>query len=171
MESSSLESQATQQRHQNVVVMRHGDRMDNFEPLWVTTAARPWDPPLVEAGLVRAFCTGRKIRNQLGFPIHRVFVSPFLRCVQTASQVVSALCALHDDPNNLTADNVAIDPSKIKVFSVFSYSSYINYIYTYMYIFFHLIMGIGTFSLLRFLFGLSVSLIMYDQDLCYMFNT
>ncbi|GMY23322.1 His_Phos_1 domain-containing protein [Fagus crenata] len=115
MESSSLESQATQQRHQNVVVMRHGDRMDNFEPLWVTTAARPWDPPLVEAGLVRAFCTGRKIRNQLGFPIHRVFVSPFLRCVQTASQVVSALCALHDDPNNLTADNVAIDPSKIKV--------------------------------------------------------
>jgi hypothetical protein len=160
MESSSLESQATQQRHQNVVVMRHGDRMDNFEPLWVTTAARPWDPPLVEAGLVRAFCTGRKIRNQLGFPIHRVFVSPFLRCVQTASQVVSALCALHDDPNNLTADNVAIDPSKIKVFSAFSYSSYINYIYTYMYIFFHLIMGIGTFSLLRFLFGLSESLIM-----------
>lgn len=164
MESSSLESQATQQRHQNVVVMRHGDRMDNFEPLWVTTAARPWDPPLVEAGLVRAFCTGRKIRNQLGFPIHRVFVSPFLRCVQTASQVVSALCALHDDPNNLTADNVAIDPSKIKVFSFFSFSSYINYIYnyiyTYMYIFFHLIMGIGTFSLLRFLFGLSVSLIM-----------
>ncbi|THG08096.1 hypothetical protein TEA_015336 [Camellia sinensis var. sinensis] len=73
---------------QNVVVMRHGDRIDNFEPLWSASAARPWDPPLVDAGLVRAFCTGRKFRTQLGFPIHCVFVSPFLRCLQTASQVI-----------------------------------------------------------------------------------
>ena len=125
MEPPSSESQENhqQQQHQNVVVMRHGDRKDNFEPLWMTTAERPWDPPLVEGGRVRAFCTGRKIRNQLGFPIHRVFVSPFVRCVETASQVVSALCALHDDPNNLTGDNVSIDPSKLKVFSVFSHSS------------------------------------------------
>ncbi|KAM3733260.1 hypothetical protein ACB098_11G121800 [Castanea mollissima] len=122
MEHPSSESQENhhqqqqqQQQHQYVVVMRHGDRKDNFEPLWVTTAERPWDPPLVEEGRVRAFCTGRKIRNQLGFPIHRVFVSPFVRCVETASQVVSALSALHDDPNNLTGDNVSIDPSKLKV--------------------------------------------------------
>lgn len=94
--------------YQNVVVMRHGDRMDNFEPLWVSTAARPWDPPLVEAGKKRAYATGLKLRTHLGFPIHRVFVSPFLRCVQTASEVVSALCALDDNPN-------AIDPSKVKV--------------------------------------------------------
>lgn len=94
--------------YQNVVVMRHGDRIDNFVPLWISTAARPWDPPLVEAGMKRAFSTGQKLRTHLGFPIHRVFVSPFLRCVQTASEVVSALCALVDDPN-------AIDPSKVKV--------------------------------------------------------
>ncbi|KAE8038609.1 hypothetical protein FH972_011103 [Carpinus fangiana] len=94
--------------------MRHGDRMDNFEPLWVTTAKRPWDPPLVEAGRIRAFCNGRRIRAQLGFPIHRVFVSPFLRCVQTAFQVVSALCAVDDFPNAQTSDDISIDPSKIK---------------------------------------------------------
>ncbi|XP_057492310.1 uncharacterized protein LOC130777884 isoform X2 [Actinidia eriantha] len=106
------------QLYQNIVVMRHGDRIDNFEPLWSATAARPWDPPLVEAGKVRAFCTGRKLRGQLGFRIHRVFVSPFLRCVQTAAEVVSALCAVdHDgvDPNHLTSQGVSIDPSKIKV--------------------------------------------------------
>ena len=107
--------------YQNVMVMRHGDRIDNFEPLWAATAARPWDPPLVEAGKVRAFCTGRKLRGQLGFRIHRVLVSPFLRCVQTAAEVVSALCAVdHDgvDPNHLTSQGVSIDPSKIKVTSL-----------------------------------------------------
>ncbi|KAI8545453.1 hypothetical protein RHMOL_Rhmol07G0041200 [Rhododendron molle] len=106
------------QSYQNVVVMRHGDRIDNFEPLWAATAARPWDPPLVEAGKVRAFCTGRKFRAQLGFPIHRVFVSPFLRCIQTAAEVVSALCAVDDvvvDPDRMTSDGVQIDPSKLKV--------------------------------------------------------
>ncbi|XP_044491599.1 uncharacterized protein LOC123215523 isoform X2 [Mangifera indica] len=104
------------QFHQNVVVMRHGDRVDNFEPLWTTTAARPWDPHLVEEGRVRAFCTGRRIRIGLGFPIHRVFVSPFLRCIQTAREVVYALCAVDDDPYSLCSKDVAsIDPSKLKV--------------------------------------------------------
>lgn len=108
------------QSYQNVVVMRHGDRIDNFEPLWAATAARPWDPPLAEAGKVRAFCTGRKFRTQLGFPIHRVFVSPFLRCLQTAAEVASALCAVDDvvvDPDRMTSDGVQIDPSKLKVAS------------------------------------------------------
>ncbi|PKI55055.1 hypothetical protein CRG98_024562 [Punica granatum] len=95
--------------------MRHGDRIDNFEPLWVSTAARPWDPPLIQDGRVRAFCAGRKIRTQLGFPIHRAFVSPFLRCIQTAAEVVSALCAVDDDPNATNSDGVSIDPSKLKV--------------------------------------------------------
>ncbi|CAK7347804.1 unnamed protein product [Dovyalis caffra] len=101
--------------HQNVIVMRHGDRIDNFEPLWITNASRPWDPPLVEAGRVRAFCTGRKLKKNLGFPIHRVFVSPFLRCIETASEAVSALCAVNDDPDVVSSHGVAIDPSKLKV--------------------------------------------------------
>lgn len=103
---------------QNVVVMRHGDRIDNFEPLWTTTAARPWDPPLVEKGRVRAFRTGRDLKSRLGFPIHRVFVSPFLRCVQTASEVVSALCAVDEYPDVTCGDRIAIDSSKVKVRSL-----------------------------------------------------
>ncbi|KAJ6940164.1 hypothetical protein NC651_006333 [Populus alba x Populus x berolinensis] len=100
---------------QNVVVMRHGDRIDSLEPLWVTTASRPWDPPLVEAGRIRAFCTGRKLKTDLGFPIHRVFVSPFLRCIQTASEVVSALCSVGDGPDVVSSRGVTIDSSKLKV--------------------------------------------------------
>ncbi|XP_057805512.1 uncharacterized protein LOC131020610 [Salvia miltiorrhiza] len=106
------------QFRQNVVVMRHGDRLDNAVPLWAASAPRPWDPPLADDGHVRAYSTGDKLRKQLSFPIHRVFVSPFLRCLQTASGVVSALCAVDrksDDPNDLTSNGVVIDPSKIKV--------------------------------------------------------
>ena len=96
--------------YQNVVVMRHGDRIDNVDPVWISTATRPWDPPLAKEG--RAFGTGRKFRQNLGFPIHRVFVSPFLRCVQTAEEVVTALSAVDDEPKALSGDGVAIDPSK-----------------------------------------------------------
>ncbi|KAF3484490.1 hypothetical protein F2Q69_00057222 [Brassica cretica] len=73
--------------YQNVFVMRHGDRLDNFDRHWAETAARPWDPPVSQNGLVRAFQTGQRIRSQTGSPIHRVFVSPFFRCVHTASEV------------------------------------------------------------------------------------
>ncbi|XP_028754116.1 uncharacterized protein LOC114713612 [Neltuma alba] len=101
--------------YQNVIVMRHGERMDNFEPLWASTATRPWDPPLFRDGWVRALETGRTLRKTLGFPINRVFVSPFLRCVQTASQVVTALCAVRDDTSTLSSHAMPIDPSKVKV--------------------------------------------------------
>ncbi|CAN0920015.1 hypothetical protein LINGRAHAP2_LOCUS31789 [Linum grandiflorum] len=98
MESSSPAPNTDSQHYQNIVVMRHGDRMDNFDHNWTKTAPRPWDPPLVDSGLARAFDTGRKFRTDLDFPIHRVFVSPFLRCIQTAAQAVTALCDGDDHP-------------------------------------------------------------------------
>ncbi|XP_006606963.1 uncharacterized protein LOC114412812 isoform X3 [Glycine soja] len=90
--------------YQNVVVMRHGERFDNFEPSWAATAARPWDPPLAEAGRKRAFKTGLRLRESVEFPIGRVFVSPFLRCLQTAVELVASL-----------SDGVAVKPSEVKV--------------------------------------------------------
>ncbi|XP_058104381.1 uncharacterized protein LOC131248229 [Magnolia sinica] len=100
---------------QNVVVMRHGDRIDNCEPMWISTAPRPWDPPLTEAGKIRAWCTGKKLRSK-EHKIDRVLVSPFIRCIQTAAEVVSALCAV-DEASLLkeTSANVVLDPSKVKV--------------------------------------------------------
>ncbi|KAF3569684.1 hypothetical protein F2Q69_00062260 [Brassica cretica] len=76
--------------YQHVFVMLHGDRLDNVDPLWAATAGRPWDPPLFLNGMIRAFKTCQRIRSQTGVPIHRVFVSPFLRCIQTASKVVAS---------------------------------------------------------------------------------
>ena len=82
----------SEERYQNIIVMRHGDRRDYLDPSWAATAGdRKWDPPLAEPGLTRAFLTGQKLRDTLAFPIHRVLVSPFYRCLQTAAQAIAGL--------------------------------------------------------------------------------
>ncbi|XP_048131828.1 uncharacterized protein LOC115731514 isoform X4 [Rhodamnia argentea] len=100
--------------HQHVVVMRHGDRLDNIDRLWPSTTPRPWDPPLAEVGQARAFETAKGLPAQLGFPIHRVVVSPFRRCVDTALGLIAGLSAPDEDPDAVTGDG-GIDPSKVKV--------------------------------------------------------
>lgn len=105
--TATAKMEEEQVHHQYIVVMRHGDRLDNVDPLWITQSERPWDPPLHQEGKTRAFATGQRLCKNLGAPIHRVFVSPFLRCLQTASEAVRALCSVAD-PN-------FVDLSKIKV--------------------------------------------------------
>ncbi|XP_051132789.1 uncharacterized protein LOC127252593 isoform X2 [Andrographis paniculata] len=123
----SIEASTHPRFRQNVVVMRHGDRMDNAVPDWAASAPRPWDPPLDGAGKVRAFRTGEKFREELGFPIHRVFVSPFLRCLETAAEVVAALCGgvgVADCSNS--NGGVDFDPSKVKVSVEYGLSEMMN---------------------------------------------
>lgn len=104
------------QMEQHVVVMRHGERRDNVEPLWAARASRRWDPPLTDDGKAYAFKEGRHFLGRYNFSINRVIVSPFLRCLQTANEVVSALRAVDYDPTAmLSSSDVTIDPSKIKV--------------------------------------------------------
>ncbi|XP_018481546.2 uncharacterized protein LOC108852537 [Raphanus sativus] len=124
---ATMESSANSDGYQNILMMRHGDRIDQVNPLWLDTAARPWDPPLVHDGMVRSFRTGQRIRSQIRFPIHRVFVSPFIRCVQTASKVVNALTAIDLDPNATSSKDVlSIDKSKLKVSIEFGLSEMLN---------------------------------------------
>lgn len=120
MSSSSSET-LEQSNVQNVIVMRHGDRLDNADPLWISSAERPWDPPLTEGGKIRAWNTGKKLRKNPGFKIDRVFVSPFLRCIQTANEVITALCADGDSDLLETSENAIIDPSGVKVTMILPY--------------------------------------------------
>ncbi|GMH21651.1 hypothetical protein Nepgr_023493 [Nepenthes gracilis] len=106
--------------HQNLIVMRHGHRLDNFDESWEKKAERPWDPPLTEKGCDTAFAVGSQLKK-LSLPIHRIFVSPFLRCVQTASNVVAALCSADD---NEPAEG--IDPSRVKVSIEFGLCEVLN---------------------------------------------
>ncbi|KAF9595665.1 hypothetical protein IFM89_002047 [Coptis chinensis] len=89
-------------------------RLDNADPFWKLTAERPWDPPLADSGKARAFSVGKILKNNLSVRIDRVVVSPFIRCVETALEIVSALCTINDSPNYMDIDEV-FDPSKVKV--------------------------------------------------------
>ncbi|KAI4302822.1 hypothetical protein MLD38_038523 [Melastoma candidum] len=116
-------------RFQHVIVMRHGDRLDNVDPMWTANAERPWDPPLAEEGRVRAFSVGRKLREDCtGFPIHRVFVSPFLRCIQTAREAVMALSSVDsgDDVSRARSDGLRFEWSKLKVAIEYGLSEMLN---------------------------------------------
>nr|CAB3497352.1 unnamed protein product [Digitaria exilis] len=117
---------------QRVVVMRHGDRLDQAEPLWPAKKPRPWDPPLTDAGLLRAWTVGKRIRAAAaadGWAVHRVLVSPFLRCRQTAERAFAALCAVPDDAALLAiedAANVPLDTSRLKVSIEYGLSEMMN---------------------------------------------
>ncbi|MBW4636492.1 MAG: histidine phosphatase family protein [Iphinoe sp. HA4291-MV1] len=74
--------------NQIVWIARHANRIDFVNPEWFLTAERRYDPPLSEDGMVQA----QQLANRLkGENITHIFVSPFLRTVQTAIAVAEVL--------------------------------------------------------------------------------
>lgn len=72
----------------SIWITRHGNRLDFVDPDWAKTAAHPYDPPLSPDGIEQARQTARALRET---GISRVVSSPFLRCVQTAFEIVDVL--------------------------------------------------------------------------------
>ncbi|KAJ3681835.1 hypothetical protein LUZ60_014408 [Juncus effusus] len=103
---------------QRIIIMRHGDRLDQTDSLWPLRSKTPWNPPLAKEGFVRAWTAGRRLRG-IGCPINRAIVSPFLRCIQTANETVKCLCAVVDKEPDVfnfeTSEGVRINPSEVKV--------------------------------------------------------
>jgi broad specificity phosphatase PhoE len=64
-------------------VVRHGDRMDNFDPTWRKQVAHHEDTPLSPLGHEQAQEVAQSILAA-GCPVHHILASPFLRAMQTA---------------------------------------------------------------------------------------
>jgi len=75
---------------QNLFVLCHGEQVSNVS--YVDTK-RPWDPPLTARGKLQAWRVGRKILLE-DWNVTRIVVSPLLRCVQTAIEVIAGLSML-----------------------------------------------------------------------------
>ncbi|WP_009544776.1 histidine phosphatase family protein [Crocosphaera subtropica] len=73
---------------QTVWIARHGNRLDFVKPDWFNTAERRYDPPLSEDGFIQAKQLGQRLQNE---NINHIFASPFLRTIQTASEVAKIL--------------------------------------------------------------------------------
>lgn len=73
---------------QLLVVMRHGERIDEVNKEWSAIAPRPFDPFLSEHGEEQAKKVAAKLKK---FNIKKVYISPFYRCLQTASFAAEGL--------------------------------------------------------------------------------
>ncbi|MEM8675758.1 MAG: histidine phosphatase family protein [Cyanobacteria bacterium P01_G01_bin.67] len=73
---------------QTVWIARHGNRLDFVNPEWFNTAARRYDPPLSEDGLIQATELGQRLKSE---NINHILASPFLRTIQTANEVAKIL--------------------------------------------------------------------------------
>ncbi len=54
---SAAESRA-ERPDRKVIIMRHGHRQDEEDPLWHRNAKRPWDPPLSDKGRAQVTTAG-----------------------------------------------------------------------------------------------------------------
>lgn len=73
---------------QTVWIARHGNRLDFVNPEWFNTAARRYDPPLSEDGFVQAAELAQRLKGE---DINHIFASPFLRTIQTATEIAKVL--------------------------------------------------------------------------------
>lgn len=67
---------------------RHGNRLDFVQPDWFATADRRYDPPLCPDGHLQAKELGDRLALE---KIDHIFVSPFLRTLQTAHYAATCL--------------------------------------------------------------------------------
>ena len=75
----------TEKRKDKILwVVRHGLRIDFTTPGWTDTAENPYNPPLDSKGLMQAEETAERLKNE---KIDHIFVSPFIRTLQTASAI------------------------------------------------------------------------------------
>lgn len=71
----------------SIWLVRHGNRLDFVQPEWFETADRRYDPPLCAVGQQQARELSRCLLSK---PIDHIFVSPFLRTLQTAHYFAAA---------------------------------------------------------------------------------
>ena len=74
--------------NQTVWIARHGNRLDFVNPEWFNTAERRYDPPLSEDGVIQARELAARLKSET---IAHIFASPFLRTIQTATEVARVL--------------------------------------------------------------------------------
>jgi broad specificity phosphatase PhoE len=76
-----------------IVFVRHAQRLDEVDPHWADLAQRPQDTPLTPMGIEQSQYLGRWLSDQSWCgDICALFVSPFVRTVQTAHFALTA-CA------------------------------------------------------------------------------
>jgi broad specificity phosphatase PhoE len=96
---------------ERIILVRHAERQDTVDDTWTWTAAEPYNPPLAgSSARGQAVRCGREVREHV-LPGSKVVLhsSPYLRCVETAACIASALgtasCGEHENGVGNSTDN------------------------------------------------------------------
>ena len=71
-----------------ILIIRHGNRLDFVHPEWFTIARKRYDPPLSKDGKEQIQHLANNMTNE---KIDHIFASPFLRTIQTAHIITQTL--------------------------------------------------------------------------------
>ena len=71
-----------------ILIARHGNRLDFVHPEWFTIARRRYDPPLSQDGKEQILQLAKTMTTE---KIDHIFASPFLRTIQTAHIIAQNL--------------------------------------------------------------------------------
>jgi broad specificity phosphatase PhoE len=72
----------------SLYLVRHGQRLDAVDKNWYGTDDNKYDSPLSETGFEQAQRLAERLVQE---PIEHIFVSPYLRALQTAQPIAEAL--------------------------------------------------------------------------------
>ena len=118
----SMTSQA-ESSAEMLFVIRHAERLDRQDPSWSHVALRPQDTPLSQRGVRQAERLGKWLYGRL--PVNRplaIFVSPFIRCVQTANAIAEQLEGLQREGlHSASATRICVEPGLCEDMSYMSH--------------------------------------------------
>lgn len=72
----------------SLYLVRHGERLDAVNKNWYSADDNKYDPPLSELGFEQAQRLAERLSQE---PIDHIFVSPYVRALQTAHPIADAL--------------------------------------------------------------------------------
>ncbi|CAI5442212.1 unnamed protein product [Caenorhabditis angaria] len=103
-----------QKEKRSIWLVRHGERVDNVDKKWKEKNPNKWDDPeLTVRGKKQAFEVGRSFHN---INIERIICSPFIRCVETAVEIVAMMenkPKICIEPGFMEPLNACMDPPSI----------------------------------------------------------
>jgi len=69
-------------------LLRHGARLDHYDPGWRARSSTRWDPPISPQGEAQAVAVADFFAAR---PVRRIYASPYLRTLQTAQATARRL--------------------------------------------------------------------------------
>ena len=88
-----------------IFLIRHGERIDKVDPNWIKKSKNKEDPPLTKLGKKQSKKTGQNILNNKDHKKFIIISNPYLRCIQTAIEILKVFNKYNNTNKKLRIHN------------------------------------------------------------------